>query len=497
MYSIEKSSSLNTDNNRQTEGENEVDGTEQEFKAAVRKLDWIVLPLTAVIYLLNFLDRSNMQVLLFAALIAKVAGLTKDLHLSSRQYLICITVTYVPYIVSELPSNLLLKKIGPQILIPSLVVVWGIVSCLTGLVSSFGGLVAARFCLGLCEGGVFPGLVLYLSMFYRRRELQSRISIFFASASISGAFSGLLAAAIINLDGKGGQEGWRWIFYLEGLFTVLFGVALFFLLPGSPSTCRFLTSRERELVTRRLAVDTPGGQEVIDDETFGWIEVKKSLTSPHVLLLGVAMWGLGAALYALAYFIPTIVSTFGYSTVQTQLLTVPPFVAAFLFTLLTAWYSDKYGSRGICAMICSVIGTIGYTMFYKSMLTSVRYVALFLAVVGIYSAAPALITWMPNNSAGHYRKSTSIAFGFIMTNCGGIASTWLFPQEEAPAYATASKTLIAMTVLMGLFAGLNLIYLRYANAQKATRRRERNGDVDLKDTWMEEGDRHCEFEYAY
>lgn len=200
----------------------------------------------------------------------------------------------------------------------------------------------------------------------------------------------------------------------EGLFTVLFGVALFFLLPGSPSTCRFLTSRERELVTRRLAVDTPGGQEAIDDETFSWIEVKKSLTSPHVLLLGIAMWGLGAALYALACergnflcppsfgadpfpraldFIPTIVSTFGYSTVQTQLLTVPPFVAAFLFTLLTAWYSDKYGSRGICAMICSVIGTIGYTMFYKSMLTSVRYLALFLAVVGIYSAAPALITW--------------------------------------------------------------------------------------------------------
>ncbi|GAA6017703.1 hypothetical protein JCM11491_001175 [Sporobolomyces phaffii] len=489
MSSIEKTSTVASDNNAERP-QHSVTGTEQEFKAAVRRLDWIVLPLTAAIYLLNFLDRSNIGN-------AKIAGLQKDLGLSSRQYLICITVTYVPYIVAELPSNLLLKKIGPQILIPALVTVWGIVSCLTGLVSSFGGLVAARFCLGLCEGGVFPGLVLYLSMFYRRQELQSRISIFFASASISGAFSGLLAAAIINLDGKGGQEGWRWIFYLEGLFTVLFGVALFFLLPGSPSTCRFLTPRQRELVTHRLAADTPSGKEAIDDEEFSWVEVKKSLTSPHVLILGVSMWGLGMTLYALAYFIPTIVATFGYSTVQTQLLTVPPFVSAFLFTLVTAWFSDKYGARGYCTMLCSTIGAIGYIMFYKSLLTSVRYVALFLAVTGIYSTAPALITWMPNNSSRHYRKSTSVAYGFIMTNCGGIASTWLFPSEEAPAYKTASKTLIAMSILMAVFAGVNLLYLRYANAQKEVRRRERNGDVDSKDTWKEEGDRHCDFIYAY
>ncbi|GAA5936451.1 uncharacterized protein JCM15063_001890 [Sporobolomyces koalae] len=460
--------------------------SEAEYKAAVRKLDWIVLPLTAAIYLVNFLDGN-----------AKVAGLQHDLGLTSHQYLICITVTYVPYIVSELPSNLLLKKIGPQILIPTLVTVWGIVSCLTGLVQNFSGLVAARFFLGLCEGGVFPGLVLYLSMFYRRKELQSRISIFFASASISGAFSGLLAAAIINLDGKGGQEGWRWIFYLEGLFTTLFGVTLFWLLPGSPSTCKFLSPRQRELVTRRLAVDSPGGEAALDDEGFSWTEIRKSLTSPHVLILGVSMWCLGMTLYSLSYFLPSIIATFGYNTVQTQLLTVPPFVAAFLFTLLTAWYSDKYGSRGVCTMVCSAIGLVGYTMFYKSSLTSVRYTALFLAVTGIYSAAPALITWMPNNSAGHYRKSTSIAFGFILTNAGGIASTWLFPQEEAPHYKTASRTLVAMATLMGVFAGINLMYLRYANAQKAVRRREQNGDVALRDSWKEEGDRHCEFVYAY
>jgi len=99
------------------------------------------------------------------------------------------------------------------------------------------------------------------------------------------------------------------------------------------------------------------------------------------------MWGLGSTLYALAYFLPQIVSGFGYSLVHTQLLAAAPFFAAFLFTLLTAWYSDKYGSRGLCAMICSTIGLVGYVMFYCSLLTSVRYVALFLAVTGIYSVS--------------------------------------------------------------------------------------------------------------
>ncbi|GAA6059485.1 hypothetical protein JCM10212_002228 [Sporobolomyces blumeae] len=470
-------------------------GSDAEYRQAVRRLDYAILPVTALIYLLNFLDRSNIGN-------AKVAGMPNDINLTSHQYLICITVTYVPYIACEIPSNLILKKVGPQRLIPTVVMAWGIVSCLTGLVQNFGGLVTARFFLGLCEGSVFPGLVLYLSMFYRRRELQSRISIFFASASISGAFSGLLAAAILNLDGVGGQEGWRWIFYLEGLFTVLFGATLYWLLPGTPSQCRFLTNRQKDLIKLRLAADTPGGLEGVDDDNeISWKEVKASLTSPHVLLLGISLWGLGFTLYALAYWIPTIVKTFGYSTVQTQLLTVPPFVSAFLVTMLTAWFSDRYGQRGLCAIAMSAIALVGYVMFYKSLLTSVRYTALFLAVTGVYSAAPALITWMPNNSSRHCRKAVSVAFGFVSTNCAGIASTWLFPAEEAPQYATASKALIAMTIVMGLFAGLNVLYLRHANAQKAIRRRERDEAGEPNEVtiakWKEEGDRHCDFVYTY
>lgn len=452
---------------------------------AVRKMDWVVLSLCAIIYLLNFLDRSNIGN-------AKVAGLATDLHLTSRQYLTCVTATYILYIVWELPSNLLLKRIGAHIMIPTMVVTWGMVSCLTGLVQNFSGLFAARLFLGFCEGGLFPGLVLYLSMFYRRRELQTRISAFFAAASLSGAFSGLLAAAIVNLDGKGGQEGWRWIFYLEGLFTVIFGVALFFVLPRDPQGCKFLTQEERNMIDRRLAADVPPGTSATNNDRFSWREVRATFTSPQVLLLVVALFGNGMTLYSLAYFTPPIVAEFGYTPVQTQLLTVPPFVCAFIVTFITAYIADRYSRRGACAIAVSILALVGFIMFYKSLLTSVRYTALFLAITGVYSTAPALCTWINVNSAGHYRKSTAVALGFIATNSGGIAATWLFPQTAAPAYATASKTLIAMTVLVGLFCGLNLIYLRHANRVKAIRR----SDNDEGD-YLLEGDGHPAFIYSY
>lgn len=122
----------------------------------------------------------------------------------------------MPYIVAELPSNLVLAKIGPRILLPGLCTFWGIATLCQSQIHGFGGLVACRFFLGLFESGIVPGIVVYLSGFYKRAELQLRICIFFCAAAVAGAFSGLLAAGIINLDGRGGMEGWRWIFLLEG-----------------------------------------------------------------------------------------------------------------------------------------------------------------------------------------------------------------------------------------------------------------------------------------
>ncbi|KAG6868027.1 hypothetical protein C0993_008227 [Termitomyces sp. T159_Od127] len=425
-----------------------------------RRVDVYVLPVVAMFYLLSFLDRTNLGN-------ARVAGLQSDLKMNNYEYCVALTVTYVPYIVAELPSNLVLKAVGPNLMLPTMLTLWGVITTLQGVVKSYQGLLACRFFLGLCEGGVFPGLVLYLSFWYPRRQLQSRISAFFSTASLSGAFSGLLAYGIIRMDGVGRRPGWAWIFILEGLFTVLFGLSSFFTLPHSPARARFLTEEEKEYVVTRLReTGATGLQDEAD--SFSWSEIWKAFTLPHVWMIAVAFFFDGTLIYALGYFTPSILSGLGYTNVDAQLYSVPPFAAAFVVSIVVSYLSDRYGARGIVSIFSGILATIGFAMFYASQNSHVKYGSLFMSITGAYNGAPALSTWNANNTAPYTRRATAIAIGFIMTNSGGILATWLLGTlSPAPLYTKATLTLLIFSILMAVFSAMNIVYLTSQNRKKA------------------------------
>lgn len=357
--------------------------------------------------------------------------------------MLAITVTYVPYILAELPSNLIIKKVGPRILLPCLCTSWGVVTTLQSQLKSYGGLIACRFFLGLLEGGLFPGIVLYLSSFYRRHELQMRIGLFFSAAAMSGAFSGLLAAAIVQMNGIGGLTGWQWIFLLEGLFTVCFGVMTGFLLPDTPQQVFSFTKAEADHCVERLKAD------VFAEET-PRINIKALLstfTDLHIWLLCIALFCNGTSLFGLAYFTPSIVQGLGYSGTKTQLLTVPPFAIALVVTMISAFVADRYRSRGLTAICNTCLAVAGFAMFLGGSGTATRYAALCLMISGVYSAAPCLVSWVPNNSAGHTRRATAVALGFISTNVGGIISTWIYPRSAAPDYQFAARYNLSLSCI--------------------------------------------------
>lgn len=174
-------------------------------KLAVRRADWIILPSTFLYSFLSHLDRSNLGN-------ARVAGLQDALEITDHQFSIALTITFVPYIAAELPVSLLLKNIGAHIIIPLLVTLWGVVTTCQGFIKNYRGLLAARFLIGAIEGGLYPALVLYVSNSYRRKEIQTRIALFSATAPLSGAISGLLAYYLMQLDGVCKIPGWGWIF---------------------------------------------------------------------------------------------------------------------------------------------------------------------------------------------------------------------------------------------------------------------------------------------
>uniref|UniRef100_A0A8H8CJW7 Major facilitator superfamily (MFS) profile domain-containing protein n=1 Tax=Psilocybe cubensis TaxID=181762 RepID=A0A8H8CJW7_PSICU len=239
-------------------------------KKVLWKLDCHILPPLALLWLANFIDRSNVGN-------ARIAGLEKDTHLKGNQFNTVLAVFYVSYLLVELPSNMLLKKMKPNRWIPLLVCLWGVITTLSALVKNFSGLVVIRLFLGSFEGGLLPGIILYLSTIYKRHELQLRYSIihFYPSSSLSGAFGGLLATAILKMDGVGGLAGWRWIFILEGLATVISSFIAAYFLPESLETASFFTDEERKFASKETYVTCAQVERFhIDDSAMGLIDIE-------------------------------------------------------------------------------------------------------------------------------------------------------------------------------------------------------------------------------
>ena len=180
-------------------------------KKVMRKVDRVLVPWLWLIFLCNFIDRVNIGN-------ARLQGLEKDLGLVGNQYNICLLIFFVPYIIFEVPSNLIIKKLRPSIWLSSLLIIWGGITIGQAFAGSFAGLVVCRMLLGFAEAGLFPGCVYLLSMYYKRWELQQRIVWFFSASIIAGSFGGLLAYAIAKMAGMRGINGWSWIFII-GMFS--------------------------------------------------------------------------------------------------------------------------------------------------------------------------------------------------------------------------------------------------------------------------------------
>ncbi|KAG6863615.1 hypothetical protein C0993_010861, partial [Termitomyces sp. T159_Od127] len=313
------------------------------------------------------------------------------------------------------------------------------------------------------------------------------ISAFFSTASLSGAFSGILAYGIVQMDGVGDRPGWAWIFILEGLFTFVFGLSAYFTLPRSPASARFLNEKEKAYVIARLQETGATGRDK-EIDTFSWREVWQAFTLPQVWFLAVSFFFDGVLVYGLAYFTPSIVSGLGYINANAQLFSVPPFAVAFVVTVITSYISDRYGCRGYVTIFSGVLATIGFAMFLgqSSILfhaspsdhlilpfagvknVHVKYGSLFLSITGAYCAAPALSTWSANNATPYTRRATAIAIGFIMTNSGGILATWLLGSlSPPPLYTKATITLLIFSVLMIVFTTFNIVFLTMQNRKKA------------------------------
>jgi MFS family permease len=317
---------------------------------------------------------------------------------------------------SNRPANLVLKVTTPTFWLPTLSILWGIVCLTQGLVHNEAGLYAARFFLGIVEAGLFPGVIYTFSMYYKRKERTIRCSFYFSAAAASGAFGGVLAYGLGRIN-AGGKPGWSWIFIVEGLLTVVVGVIAYFLVPTWPSKTKHLTTREKAILEHRLQNDS----DAVEIEGFQWSEVFRATKSPQVYGYCFLFHGFSFGLYTLSLFIPTIIQGLGYKSWEAQLLSVPPYVFAFIVTMTTAWISNRCRLRAPF-----IVAIIGYIALLTSPTIGGQYTALFLCTAGVYSGNALLLAWPSENLMGQTYRATGLAMVIGIGDVGAIIGTQLY-----------------------------------------------------------------------
>ncbi|KAI0448009.1 major facilitator superfamily domain-containing protein [Xylaria telfairii] len=449
------------------------------------RIDWHILPFVSIMYLLAFLDRVNIAN-------ARSFHLEADLDLEKNQYNTALTIFFVPYIFFEIPSNILLKRFSPRVWLSGCMLLFGLVSIFQGLVQNYSGLLATRFFLGVFETGMFPGCFYLISMWYKRSEAQKRYSLFFSSTSLAGAFGGLLASAIGKLDGVRNYSGWRWIFILEGVLTAIIAILFFFIFPVFPEEVKWLTEEERTYIKARLRADQ-GNNAAERKTTFR--DVITVMKDHRVWLGGFMYLGLIVPAYSYAFFAPTIIKTYNYGAIQTQLHSVPPWAASFVFSLLVAAFSDWTRHRAFFAIAPLAITIAGFGVLLSIHTnTTVEYAVLHLVTIGTYGVLPIIVCWFQMNLGGHHRRSIGSAWQIGFGNLGGIIATYLFLDSDAPYFTKGFAVCLGFVVLSAFSSTLYLISI-YIENKKRAKMVTNIGLTEHEKTEM--GDLNPEYKYMY
>lgn len=345
------------------------------------------------------------------------------------------------------------------------------------MATSFSFLLVLRALLGISEAAFGPGVPFYLSFFFRRHELAFRTGLFISASPLSASFAGALAYLITKIGEHGPLSPWRLLFLLEGFPSVLVAVWAWDFVPDGPGLAKWLSPRQREVAVLRLRQEKDDENEEREDEKYqtrrrggkvNFREVVQTLKDPKCYLTAFMFFSCNVAFSSMPVFLPTIIRDMGYQSITAQGLSAPPYLFAFIVVLATAFYSDRTQSRSIFIIIHSLLATLGYgtiavSGYYKSTNTTIRYIALYPAAAGFFSAITIIITWTLNNQDTDSKKGTGMAVLNIIGQMGPLVGTSIFPEKDGPYYVKGMSICAAFMLLVGILALILRWVLRKEN----------------------------------
>ncbi|WP_343666264.1 MFS transporter [Paraburkholderia tropica] len=408
-------------------------------EATYRKVAWRLTPLLMLCYVVAYLDRVNVG---FAKLQMSAA-----LNLSDAVYGFGAGIFFIGYFLFEVPSNVILHRVGARIWIARIMVTWGLVSILTMFVTTPTMFYVMRFLLGLCEAGFFPGIILYLTYWYPAHRRGRMTTWFMTAIALSGVIGGPVSGWILKaFDGANGWQGWQWLFLLEGLPSVIVGVLVFFVLDDRIGNAKWLTPDERALLERNIAAE---------DATKEDPPLVTVLTSPRVLLMSLTYFSFVMGLYGVSFWLPTIIKATGVKdALAIGLLSAIPFAAAVVGMVLVAKSADRRRERRWHIAIPAAVGALGLVLSVTwAHDTALAMAALTLATFGILTTLP--LFWSLPTA---WLVGTGAAAGIALINSIGNLAGFLSPyavgwlKQATAANDSGMYMLAAFMILGGLLA---------------------------------------------
>ncbi|KAI4862531.1 putative MFS transporter [Hypoxylon rubiginosum] len=431
-------------------------------KRVRRKIDYHLVPLLMALYLVSFLDRSNIGN-------AETAGMSKDLGFDDEHYQWLLTIFYIPYILFEWAA-LMWKAVPPHIWACCCVLAWALASTLQAVAFNWSGLMACRFFLATAEAGYGPGVPYLLSFFYKRHELGLRCGIFLSAAPLATTFAGALAYGITS-GHPAHIANWRLLFIVEGLPSLFLAALAFIYLPDSADTAKFLTEEEREVAKMR-AIQQTGSEGTSRIGHVDFKDVLMSLKDFKTWLPPLMYFSCNVSFSSLPVFLPTILLNMGFTAINAQGLSAPPYFLSFIMCIVTTWIADKTRQRGLMIIGLSLVAGVGYILLATCHSVGVRYFGVFLAAAGVFPAISNILPWTINNQGSDSKRGAGIALLNIVGQCGPLLGTRVFPASDAPYYVKGMGICAGFMFFNALLALALRTYLTWEN-----KRFERNDEA--------------------
>jgi D-galactonate transporter len=365
-----------------------------------RRIAWRIMPILFIGYIIAYLDRVNVG---FAKL--QMIG---DLKFSDSVYGLGAGIFFLGYFLFEIPSNIILHRVGARLWISRVLVTWGIVSASTALVRTPGGFYTARFLLGVAEAGFFPGMILYLTYWFPSHRRGKMVAVLLAGSAVAGIVGGPISGFILRFfAGTHHLAGWQWLFILEATPAVVLGVVILFCLEDRVANAKWLSPEEKAVVAAEIEQEAAAKTHCTIPSVF---------TSPRIWLLGVIFFGIEMGSYAIGFWQPTIIRQTGVKDAfHIGLLTMVPYTLALISMVLFGRHSDKTRERRWHVVVPSIVAALGFALCTQAgSSTMVAMTGLTMAVVGVVSAIP--MFWaLPTSFLG----GGAAAVGIALVNCTG------------------------------------------------------------------------------